>query len=77
MVHLKMAFWSRWQLSAALNGVDTVVFDKTGTLTKGVFSVTSITALHGYSEVDVLRLAALAEMHSEPTPSRFPSNART
>ncbi|MDD4504886.1 MAG: heavy metal translocating P-type ATPase [Sulfurospirillaceae bacterium] len=48
----------------ALNGVDTVVFDKTGTLTKGVFSVTSITALHGYSEVDVLRLAALAEMHS-------------
>ncbi|AHJ12282.1 heavy metal translocating P-type ATPase [Sulfurospirillum multivorans] len=48
----------------ALNGVDTVVLDKTGTLTKGVFSVTSITALHGYSEVDVLRLAALAEMHS-------------
>jgi len=48
----------------ALNGVDTVVFDKTGTLTKGIFSVTSITALHGYSEVDVLRLAALAEMHS-------------
>ena len=48
----------------ALNGVDTVVFDKTGTLTKGVFSVTSITTLHGYSEVDVLRLAALAEMHS-------------
>jgi Zn2+/Cd2+-exporting ATPase len=48
----------------ALNGVDTVVFDKTGTLTKGIFSVTSITALHGYSEVDVLRLAALAEIHS-------------
>lgn len=48
----------------ALNSVDTVVLDKTGTLTKGFFSVTSITALHGYSEVDVLRLAALAEMHS-------------
>ncbi|KFL34428.1 MULTISPECIES: heavy metal translocating P-type ATPase [unclassified Sulfurospirillum] len=48
----------------ALNGVDTVVLDKTGTLTKGIFSVTSITVLHGYSEVDVLRLAALAEMHS-------------
>jgi len=48
----------------ALNGVDTVVFDKTGTLTKGFFSVTSITALQGNSEVDVLRLAALAEMHS-------------
>lgn len=48
----------------ALNSVDTVVLDKTGTLTKGVFSVTSITALQGYSEKDVLRLAALAEMHS-------------
>ena len=48
----------------ALNSVDTVVLDKTGTLTKGVFSVTSITALEGYSEEDVLRLAALAEMHS-------------
>ena len=48
----------------ALNGVDTVVFDKTGTLTKGIFSVTSITALQGHSEADVLRLAALCEMHS-------------
>ncbi|ARU48290.1 heavy metal translocating P-type ATPase [Sulfurospirillum diekertiae] len=48
----------------ALNGVDTVVFDKTGTLTKGIFSVTSITALQGHSEAEVLRLAALAEMHS-------------
>ena len=47
-----------------LNGVDTVVLDKTGTLTKGIFSVTSITALHGYSQADILRLAALAEMHS-------------
>lgn len=48
----------------ALNRVDTVVFDKTGTLTKGFFSVTSVRALHGHSEIDVLRLAALAEMHS-------------
>ena len=48
----------------ALNAVDTVVFDKTGTLTKGLFSVTSITALQGHKEEDVLRLAALAEMHS-------------
>lgn len=48
----------------ALNSVDKVVFDKTGTLTKGLFSVTSITALQGYSEEDVLRFAALAEMHS-------------
>ncbi|DAB36637.1 MAG TPA: cadmium-translocating P-type ATPase [Sulfurospirillum cavolei] len=48
----------------ALNRVDTVVFDKTGTLTKGFFSVTSVRALHGNSEIEVLRLAALAEMHS-------------
>ena len=48
----------------ALNGVDTVVLDKTGTLTKGIFSVTSITALQGHTEAEVLRLAALAEMHS-------------
>lgn len=48
----------------ALNGVDTVVLDKTGTLTKGIFSVTSIKALSGHSEADILRLAALAEMHS-------------
>lgn len=48
----------------ALNGVDTVVLDKTGTLTKGIFSVTSIKALNGQSEADILRLAALAEMHS-------------
>ena len=48
----------------ALNSVDTVVFDKTGTLTKGIFSVTSITAFEGHSEESVLRLAALAEMHS-------------
>ncbi len=48
----------------ALNGVDTVVFDKTGTLTKGIFSVTSITTLNGQNEADILRLAALVEMHS-------------
>ncbi|QIR79477.1 cadmium-translocating P-type ATPase [Sulfurospirillum diekertiae] len=48
----------------ALNGVDTVVFDKTGTLTKGIFSVTSITALKGLQEAEILHLAALSEMHS-------------
>lgn len=48
----------------ALNAVDTVVLDKTGTLTKGIFCVTSIQALNGYSEADILRFAALAEMHS-------------
>lgn len=48
----------------ALNSVDTVIFDKTGTLTKGIFSVTMTQGLNGYSEVDVLRLAVMAEQHS-------------
>ncbi len=48
----------------ALNSVDTIVFDKTGTLTQGVFSVTAIQALHGYSDEDILRWAAHAEFHS-------------
>lgn len=48
----------------ALTLVDAVVFDKTGTLTKGVFKVTHIKAENGYSEQEVLRLAAMAEAHS-------------
>lgn len=45
----------------ALNKLDTVVFDKTGTLTKGVFNVTNIHAVQGYSESKLLELAAYAE----------------
>lgn len=48
----------------ALNNIDTVVFDKTGTLTKGVFNVTKINAMNGYSEHDVLKYAAFAETYS-------------
>ena len=48
----------------ALNEVDTVVFDKTGTLTKGVFKVTQILPADGYTEADVLSLAAKAECFS-------------
>jgi len=45
----------------ALNDLDIVVFDKTGTLTKGVFEVTDIEPTNGFSEGEVLRLAATVE----------------
>lgn len=43
---------------------EAVVFDKTGTLTTGRLSVSGIHATNGYKEDEVLRLAALGEMHS-------------
>ena len=48
----------------ALTAVKTVVFDKTGTLTEGVFEVTQISPYNGYSETELLTLAALAESQS-------------
>jgi Cd2+/Zn2+-exporting ATPase len=48
----------------ALSRVETVVFDKTGTLTQGVFNVTAIHAYEGYTQEEILTLAALAESHS-------------
>ena len=48
----------------AFNNLDIVVFDKTGTLTKGVFEVTQIKAAAGFSEKQVLELAAYAESFS-------------
>lgn len=45
--------------------VDVVLFDKTGTLTKGEPTVTAIDAADGYSDDDVLALAAAAEADSE------------
>jgi Cd2+/Zn2+-exporting ATPase len=47
-----------------LAGVRTVVFDKTGTLTKGVFKVTRVQPLNGWTAQDLLRYAAFAEVHS-------------
>ncbi len=44
--------------------VNTVIFDKTGTLTKGKPEVTDIIAFDG-GEVEVLRIAAIAEKRSE------------
>jgi len=48
----------------ALNDVRTVIFDKTGTLTEGVFRVLSVEVVDGFDESELLRLAALAELHS-------------
>ena len=48
----------------ALHNIDTMVFDKTGTLTKGVFEVAKIQAQDGFEKDELLRLAALAEVHS-------------
>ncbi|WP_420812282.1 heavy metal translocating P-type ATPase [Planococcus maitriensis] len=45
--------------------LNAVVFDKTGTLTKGEFGVTDIIASEGYSEEQVLQLAAAIEQNSE------------
>lgn len=48
----------------ALTDVKTVIFDKTGTLTEGVFQVTNIAPYNGYSEQELLTLAAIAESQS-------------
>jgi P-type Cu+ transporter len=45
--------------------VDTIVIDKTGTLTEGKPTVTAIVAAAGFSEAEVLRLAAGVEHASE------------
>jgi len=45
----------------ALSAVDTVVFDKTGTLTEGKFKVNKLVCARGYSEQDLLYIAAHAE----------------
>ncbi len=54
----------RLSLEAARN-IDVVLFDKTGTLTRGEFGVDAILPAHGYTETDVLRLAASVNSRSE------------
>ena len=45
--------------------VDVIVLDKTGTLTKGRPEVTDIISVSDYSEKEILKYAAVAEMSSE------------
>ena len=45
--------------------VDTVVFDKTGTITTGKPRVTGVHAMNGFSEAEVVALAAAVEQWSE------------
>jgi P-type Cu2+ transporter len=49
----------------SMRTVDTLVFDKTGTLTQGEPTVIGIESVEGYSEDDILSLAASAESDSE------------
>ncbi|MCD2345299.1 heavy metal translocating P-type ATPase [Clostridium guangxiense] len=48
----------------ALKNINTVVFDKTGTLTEGKFNVNKIQAYNGFSDEEVLKYAAYAEVFS-------------
>ena len=48
----------------AAGSIDTVVFDKTGTLTSGRTAVTDIVAAPGFTQAELLRLAASAESSS-------------
>ena len=54
----------RMALEAARN-IDVVLFDKTGTLTRGEFGIDTILPIKGYSEDDLLSLAASVNSHSE------------
>ncbi|MDR2492910.1 MAG: heavy metal translocating P-type ATPase [Coriobacteriales bacterium] len=47
----------------AIASADTIVFDKTGTLTLATPSVSSVCALDGWDETEVLRLSACLEEH--------------
>jgi Cd2+/Zn2+-exporting ATPase len=49
----------------SLASVRNVVVDKTGTLTRGVFKVTKVEPRNGFSELDLLRYAAQAEVGSD------------
>jgi manganese/zinc-transporting P-type ATPase C len=49
----------------AMSELDTVCFDKTGTITESQPTVESVEAFEGYTENQVLELAARAEVHSQ------------
>ncbi|OGC90437.1 MAG: hypothetical protein A2W25_13580 [candidate division Zixibacteria bacterium RBG_16_53_22] len=47
-----------------MRSVETIVFDKTGTLTQGVFKVTDIAPINGFTKKQILSWAARAEANS-------------
>ncbi|MBC7114925.1 MAG: cadmium-translocating P-type ATPase [Archaeoglobi archaeon] len=48
----------------ALSSAKIVAFDKTGTLTKGSFQVSRVSPRNGFTEEELLRFAAIAELNS-------------
>lgn len=48
-----------------LERADHIVFDKTGTLTRGDFEVTNVVPAEGFSELELLETAAVAERYSD------------
>jgi len=55
----------RGEAIQTLKNLKTIVFDKTGTITKGMPEVTDILPVNGFSNEDVLKLAANIEAGSE------------
>src|SRR5207248_10822829 len=61
-----------------LHKIDTLIVDKTGTLTEGKPKLTSIAVDSGYSETELLQLAASLEQASEhPLASAIVDEAKT
>lgn len=48
----------------AFRSIHTMVFDKTGTLTEGVFKVVDVRPFNGFTKDELIRIAAIAESHS-------------
>ncbi|MCL7402562.1 MAG: cation-translocating P-type ATPase [Thaumarchaeota archaeon] len=69
LIALIRAMWSGILIKGGryleeLGKIKAVIFDKTGTLTQGKLRVSKIISLNGFSEDEVLRLAAIAESKS-------------